>query len=216
MRSWKGLFLLTVFLVMFTTGLAWGANEVASQNLSNVKKVEHSKVIEEENAAKEEHEALMNLLWFTMNFIALVAILYKYGRKPIGDMFRQRRETILKRYNELIEKKKEAEARYIELQEKLKNLEKEAKEIYENYVQQGIKEKERIIAEAEAQAERIKQQAELYIQQEVEKAMAALREEIAEESVKVAEEILKKSITVEDQKKILKDFINEIKGRVVH
>ncbi len=196
MRRWKGLFLFVGLSVLLGAGLAWGAEEGPPHGVT--------------------HEQIMNLIWFTMNFIALVAILYKYGRKPIGDMFRQRRENILKQYNELLEKKKEAEARYIELQEKLKNLEKEAKEIYENYVEQGMKEKERIIKEAEAQAERIKQQAELYIQQEVEKATAMLREEIAEASVKLAEEILRKNITEDDQKKIIKDFINEIKGRVVH
>jgi F-type H+-transporting ATPase subunit b len=159
---------------------------------------------------------LKNLFWFTLNFIVLCLILYKFLKKPVVDMFKARQENILKQYNELLEKKKEAEAKYVELQEKIKNLEKEAQEIYQNYVEQGIKEKERIIAEANAQAERIKQQAQLYIQHEMEKAKAILREEIAEASVKLAEEILKKNITEEDQKRMIKDFINEIKGRVLH
>jgi len=197
MRRWVKISLFVISCLLIVVAVAWGAEG-------------------EEAPHGVTHEQLMNLLWFTLNFLALVAILYKYGKKPISDMFAARREKILKQYNELLEKKKEAEARYIELQEKLKNLEKEAKEIYENYVQQGIKEKERIIKEAEEQAERIKQQAELYIQQEVEKATAMLREEIAEASVKLAEEILRKNITEEDQKKIFNDFINEIKGRVVH
>ena len=50
----------------------------------------------------------------------------------------------------------------------------------------------------------------------MEKAKALLREEIAEASTKLAEELLKKSITEEDQKRIYKEFINEIKGRVLH
>lgn len=131
-------------------------------------------------------------------------------------MFKSRQENILKQYNELLEKKKEAEARYVELQEKIKNLEKEAEAIYQNYVEQGMKEKERIINEANIQAERIKQQAELYIQHELEKAKNMLREEVADASVKLAEELLRKNINEEDQKKIVKEFINEIKGRVLH
>ncbi|PMP95504.1 MAG: ATP synthase F0 subunit B [Thermodesulfobacterium geofontis] len=171
--------------------------------------------------AGEEHHGvttsqIKNLIWFTLNFIVLVLILYKFLKKPVVDMFKSRQENILKQYNELLEKKKEAEARYVELQEKIKNLEKEAQEIYQNYVEQGIKEKERIIAEAHAQAERIKQQAELYIHHEMEKAKAMLREEIAEASVKLAEELLKKKINLEDQKRMVKEFINEIKGRVLH
>jgi len=159
---------------------------------------------------------LKNLLWFSLNFLALVLILYKFLKKPVVDMFKSRQENILKQYNELLEKKKEAEARYVELQEKIKNLEKEAEAIYQNYVEQGMKEKERIIKEANIQAERIKQQAELYIQHELEKAKNMLREEVADASVKLAEELLRKNINEEDQKKIVKEFINEIKGRVLH
>ncbi len=171
--------------------------------------------------AVEEHHGvtptqIKNLIWWAINFFLLLVILYKYAREPFLNLFKTRQENLVNQYNQLLQKKKEAEAKYIELQEKIKNLEKEAQEIYQNYVEQGIKEKERIIAEANAQAERIKQQAELYIAQEVEKVKAQLREELAEISLRLAEELLKKNITPEDQKKILKSFINEIKGRVLH
>ncbi|WP_038056009.1 F0F1 ATP synthase subunit B [Thermodesulfobacterium hydrogeniphilum] len=198
MRRSKDLFIFVLFLIILGVAKVWGAETG------------------EEHHGGVTPEQIRNFIWFTLNFIALVLILYKYARKPVADMFRNRRENLLKQYNELLEKKKEAEAKYIELQEKVKNLEKEAEAIYQNYVEQGIKEKERIIAEAEAQAERIKQQAELYIQQEIEKAKKVLAEEAAEASVKLAEEILRKNINEEDQKRIFKEFINEIKGRVLH
>jgi len=197
MKSFKKLGFFVLFFVIIFVSLGFGA-EVEG---------EHHGVTSAQ---------LKNLFWFTLNFIVLVLILYKFLKKPIVDMFKSRQESILKQYNELLEKKKEAEARYVELQEKIKNLEKEAQEIYQNYVEQGMKEKERIIAEANAQAERIKQQAELYIKHEMEKAKAILREEVAEASVKLAEEFLRKNITEEDQKRIVKEFINEIKGRVLH
>lgn len=197
MKSLKSLGILILILIIANVSLGFGAEAGG----------EHHGVTSTQ---------LKNLFWFTLNFLALCIILYKFLKKPVVDMFKSRQESILKQYNELLEKKKEAEARYIELQEKIKNLEKEAQEIYQNYVEQGMKEKERIIAEANAQAERIKQQAELYIQHEMEKAKAMLREEVAEASIKLAEELLRKNITEEDQKKIVKDFINEIKGRVLH
>ncbi len=162
------------------------------------------------------HEQIMNFVWFSMNFVVFCIIVWKWVRPPVVAMFKERQENIVRQYNELLERKKEAEAKYIELQEKIKNLEKEAKEIYENYVAQGMKEKERIIKEAEEQAARIKQQAELYIQQEMEKARKMLREELAEASVRLAEEILRKNFTEEDQKRIYQEFINDLRGRVVH
>ncbi len=160
-------------------------------------------------------EQIKNLLWYTMNFVVFCFIVYKWVYPPIAKMFVDRKQKILEEYNALLEKKKEAEAKYIEVQEKIKNLEKEAKEIYERYVEQGKKEKERIIKEAEAQAERIKQLAELYIQQEMEKAKKKLREELAEEAVKLAQEIIKKNYTVEDQKRMYEEFLSEIKQRRV-
>ncbi|MGC9140758.1 MAG: F0F1 ATP synthase subunit B [Caldimicrobium sp.] len=156
---------------------------------------------------------IRNLIWWTVNFIALIIILYKLLKKPVVNFFKNRKENILKEYEELLAKKKEAEAKYLELQEKIKNLKAEAEVIYQNYVEQGMKEKERILEEARLQAERIKEQAQLYIAQEMEKAKERLKFELAEEAVKLAEEILRKNITPEDQKRVFKEVLEQIKGR---
>ncbi len=156
---------------------------------------------------------IKNLIWWTVNFIVLVIILYKLLKKPVINFFRTRKENLLREYEELLAKKKEAEAKYLELQEKIKNLKAEAEAIYKNYVEQGLKEKERILEEARFQAERIKEQAKLYMAQEMEKAKDMLRVELAEEAVKLAEEILRKNITPEDQKRIFREVIEQIKGR---
>jgi len=195
-------YVLCVFFLLLSVALVWASGGEGG--------------VEEAAPHGVTHSQIMNLIWFTMNFVVFCIIVWKWVRPPVVAMFKERQENILRQYNELLERKKEAEAKYIELQEKIKNLEKEAQEIYQNYVEQGMKEKERIIKEAEEQAERIKQQAELYIQQEMEKAKRALREELAEASVKLAEEILRKSFTEDDQKRIYQEFINDLKGRVVH
>ncbi|MFN3567797.1 MAG: ATP synthase F0 subunit B, partial [Caldimicrobium sp.] len=129
------------------------------------------------------------------------------------NFFHTRRENLLKQYEELLTKKKEAEAKYLELQEKIKNLKSEAERIYQSYIELGMRERERIIEEAKLQAERIKEQAQIYIAQEIEKAKELLKYELAEESVKLAEEILRKSITPEDQRRLVKNFIEQLKGR---
>ncbi|MFN3921072.1 MAG: F0F1 ATP synthase subunit B [Caldimicrobium sp.] len=156
---------------------------------------------------------IKNLIWWTVNFLVLVILLYKLLKKPVVNFFVSRRENLIKQYEELLNKKKEAEARYLELQEKIKNLKSEAEAIYQNYVEQGMKEREKIIEEAKLQAERIKEQAQVYIAQEMEKAKDLLRVELAMESIKLAEELLRKNITPEDQKVLFKNFIEQIKGR---
>lgn len=159
---------------------------------------------------------IKNLIWWSVNFIALCIILYKLLKKPIVNFFRERKEKLVKEYEELLQKKKEAEARYLELQEKIKNLKEEAEAIYQNYVEQGKREKERILEEARLQAERIKEQARLYIQHEMERAKDLLRRELAEEAVKLAEELLRKNITIEDQKRLFREVLEQIKRRSVN
>jgi len=159
---------------------------------------------------------IKNLIWWSVNFIALCIILYKLLKKPIVNFFRERREKLVKEYEELLQKKKEAEARYLELQEKIKNLKAEAEAIYQNYVEQGKRERERILEEARLQAERIKEQARLYIQHEMERAKDLLRRELAEEAVKLAEELLRKNITIEDQKRLFREALEQIRRRSVN
>ena len=149
-------------------------------------------------------------IWWTVNFLILVAVLYKFAKDPIVNLFRARKEAILNEYEDLMAKKREAERRYAELQEKLKGLEEEAKRLMEVFREQGERERERIIAEAKENAERIKQQAELYIQQEVNKARAELQREVAEMAVKMAEELIRKNITLEDHKRLFNEFIEKV------
>ncbi len=156
---------------------------------------------------------IKNLLWFSINFLVFLFILYKLLKKPVVNFFKNRKENFLKEYEELLTKKKAAEAKYLELQEKIKNLKVEAEAIYQNYIEQGIREKERILEEAKQQAERLKEYAQLYIVQEIEKAKDTLRKELAEEALSLAEEILRKNISQEDQKNLFNNFLEQIKGR---
>jgi F-type H+-transporting ATPase subunit b len=167
--------------------------------------------------AEEGHHGItptqiQNLIWWTVNFIALLIILFKLLRKPLVNFLQNRKETIQREYEELLRKKREAEAQFLELQAKLKNMEDEAKQILQNYIEQGQKEKERIIKEAEEQAKRILEQADLYIKHELEKAKEELRKELAQEVMKLAEERLLKGLTIEDHKRIFQDVVESLKS----
>lgn len=158
---------------------------------------------------------IQNLIWWTVNFLVLLIILYKLLRKPIVSFLQNRREVIQREYEELLRKKREAEAQYLELQAKLKDMEDEAKQILQNYIEQGQKEKERIIKEAEEQAKRIMEQADLYIKHELEKAKEVLRKELAQEVIKLTEERLLKGLTIEDHKRIFREVVESLKGSTI-
>jgi F-type H+-transporting ATPase subunit b len=57
---------------------------------------------------------------------------------------------------------------------------------------------------------KIKKQAKLAAEQEVKKAKIELQKEVASLAVKMAEEILTKEIKPEDQKRLVKDYIEKL------
>ncbi|MBX6422676.1 F0F1 ATP synthase subunit B [Thermosulfurimonas sp. F29] len=210
MRKWVGVLGLGLLVAVVWCVLGLAAGETLMHGAS----APHEAAVH----AGVTREQLTNFIWWLVNFLLLVAILYKFGKDPIVNMFRSRREAILNEYEDLMAKKREAEQRYAELQEKLKGLEAEAQRLLESFREQGEHEAQRIVEEARKNAERIKQQAELYIQQELARARAELQREVAELAVKMAEEILRKNITEEDQRRLFEEFVEKIETveRVVH
>ncbi len=156
------------------------------------------------------HGQVMNFVWHCLNFALLLVILFKFLRKPIVDSVKGRQESIAKAFEELENKKVEAEKRYKEYEKKLSGMDEEAKKILENFVQQGQKERDEIIEQAKAAAERIKAQAEFYVQQELAKAKAELQKEVAETAVKMAEEIIRKNLTEQDQSKLISEYLERV------
>ncbi len=156
------------------------------------------------------HGQVMNFLWHCLNFALLVIILVKYLKKPITDSLKGRQESIAKAFEELENKKVEAEKRYQEYVKKLSGMDEEAKSILENFIKQGQKEREHIIEQAKAAAERIKSQAEFYVQQELAKAKTELQKEVADTAVKLAEEIIRKNLNEQDQSKLISEYLERV------
>ena len=170
-----------------------------------------------EGAAHGEHHGLthgqvMNFVWHCLNFALLIVILVKFLKEPISSSLKGRQESIAKAFDELEDKKQQAEARFKEYEQKLSGMDEEAKQILENFVAQGQKERDAIIEQAKAAAERIKAQAEFYVQQELAKAKIELQKEVADMAVSMAEEIIKKNLTEQDQAKLISEYLE----RVVH
>jgi len=157
-------------------------------------------------------ELWWDLVWRTMNFTILAAVLFKVLKKPIGNLLSGRQASIKDNFDELDAKKVEAEKKYAEYEKKLSTIEQETKKVVQEYIEQGEAEKKRIIEEAEKTAELIKKQAQFAVEQETKRAKLALSAEAAELSVKLAENIIKKNLNESDHKKLIDEYI----AKVVH
>jgi F-type H+-transporting ATPase subunit b len=157
-------------------------------------------------------ELWWDLVWRTINFTILAAVLFKVLTKPIGNLLSGRQASIKDNFDELDAKKVEAEKRYAEYEKKLSTIEQETKKVVQEYIEQGEAEKKRIIEEAEKTAESIKKQAQFAVEQEMKRAKLALSAEAAELSVKLAEDLIKKNLNESDHKKLINEYI----AKVVH
>ncbi len=151
-----------------------------------------------------------DLVFRTTNFLALVIILVVALRKPLRQFFGNRREEIAKTLSDLERKKAESEEQYLKLERKLNELDAEREAIIAEYLEEGEKEKAKIIANAQEIAAQIQQQAEIAIKQEVQKTKAELRREIADMAAAQAEEVIKKNIDAQDQERLVEEYLDKV------
>jgi F-type H+-transporting ATPase subunit b len=155
-------------------------------------------------------EKLTDLFWRTVNFLALVIILVKFGAKPILSGLSGRQQQIREELADLTARRDEAERSYKEFEARLAGMEKEMELIVERAIAQAQVEKDRILADAEKAAEDIKRQAEAAVQAELEDAKRILREEIAEQAAAMAEELIVKNLTPADQVAITEQYLERV------
>lgn len=146
-----------------------------------------------------------------LNFAILVTVLVIIFKKlNLKSFFTKRTESIANTLNELEVKKADAEKTYEEYKQKLSQLDKETDRILQEYIEQGEREKAKIIANAEKVAAEIREQTDIAIEQEIKSAKEGLQQEIAELSVTAAEALLKEKIGEKDQQKLVDDFMTKV------
>ena len=154
---------------------------------------------------------LMDFFWKVINVTVLVAIIYKFAKKPVSTALMNNAKSAKQTMDEAIEAEKKITSNLIEMRLKISDLEKEAIEMVESAKKDAEDEKKRIIEEGKKEIIRMTEQASFVLKQERRKAEEELKNWIAEESVKLAKEKLKKEINPKHQKKLVGDFMDQLK-----
>ncbi|MBW2621733.1 MAG: F0F1 ATP synthase subunit B [Deltaproteobacteria bacterium] len=205
-RSLPLIFFLILFLSMFGLGMAWASSGGSDESHGEAAGEAHA----DEGHGGISAEKVWDLVYRTMNFLAVVIILFFVLRKPLGRFFSNRREEIAETLADLEKMKGEAEESYAKLEARLAEIEAERDSILAEYIADGEKEKEKIIANAEDMSSRIQTQAEKAIAQEIKKAKDALKREIAELSASMAEELVKDNISDQDQERLVEEYLDKV------
>lgn len=145
-----------------------------------------------------------------INFVVLVAILIYLLRKPVKQGLNNRIESIKNQLEELEAKKKAAEEELAEYNQKFQQLDQEAQQIVDQYIQQGNDAKARIIAEAESAAEKLQEQARRNIENEFQKARRELQDEVIEKALAQAESMIQDKISRQDQERLVDEYLEKV------
>ncbi|HPR03217.1 MAG TPA: ATP synthase F0 subunit B [Deltaproteobacteria bacterium] len=158
----------------------------------------------------EEGSSLGTMIWRIVNFVILMALLWKLLADKIKKYFVDRREEIAQMIDEADKAKADAEAQYADIQGKLKNVEKDIQDIKTAIMGELGSEKARIIEEGKVAAERIIQQAKWTAEQEVVKAKNELKDHVVEMAGDMASGMITKSMSPDDQKRILEEYLEKV------
>lgn len=160
----------------------------------------------------EEHgeSHLSHVLYQALNLALLLGVLIYFGRKPIADFFKTRREAIHDELSESAELLAKAEQRNSELQRRLIDLNSELEEIREMAGRRAEEEAERILADASATAERIRRDAQAAVAQELRRAKTELREEAADLALEIAARKLNDQVVDGDRERLIDEFITRV------
>ncbi len=154
---------------------------------------------------------MWEFLFKVVNFLLLVFLLFWFLRKPIKSKLKERHEFLRRNLEEAEKEKALWEKQLEELKIRVKGLEEEAKLIREKIIAEAQREKERILEEAKREAERIRLQAQRTMEEERRKLENLFREKLVLRTLKLLEKILKEHLTPKDQKKLLEDFVQDLR-----
>ncbi len=149
--------------------------------------------------------------WYrVLNFGILFAVLFYFIRKPASEALNGRINGIREELSSLETKKKEAEQKLAEYNERIASLDKEAEEIIAQYVKQGEAAKERILKESEKTSAKLEEQAKRNIEQEFKNAKIELQEDILTKALERAEALVKEKMTSEDQDRLVDEYLDKV------
>ena len=154
---------------------------------------------------------IIDFIWKTVNFLILVAIIYKFAKKPVANALSNSAKSAKQLMDEAREAEKKVSSNLIKMKTKIAGLEEEALEMVETAKKEAESEKKRIIEEGKLEIQRMTEQANFVLQQEQRKVEDELKNWIAEESVKLAKKKLKEEMNQNHQKNLVGSYMEKLK-----
>jgi F-type H+-transporting ATPase subunit b len=145
-----------------------------------------------------------------MNLALLAFLLVRFGKKPVTEGLKKRKDDIAKDIEEAARMKKEAEARAEKYQSSLKNLDKDLATTRSTLEEAGKSERSKLVKEAEEKAARMRKDADFLLEQEGKQKKLDLMQQAIENASTQANALLASSVTQDDHLRLCEEFLVDL------
>jgi F-type H+-transporting ATPase subunit b len=145
-----------------------------------------------------------------LNFSVFAYIIYRFGKKPIQESLTRRKQGIVRDIEAAQKMRKEAEERLAQYEARLEKIDSELERIRNDFREQGEREKQRIVADAEEKRDRMLKDAQFLIEQEAKQLRVTLLRETVDAAVRAAHEVLQAKVTAEDHERLAEQFLKQL------
>ena len=152
------------------------------------------------------------LIASVVNFVLLIMLFTWLFKDKLGAFLKERKAAVERELNEAARLKAEAEAKHKEYSERLAKLDQELAQIKSEMVAAGVKERDRIVAEAEQKAARMRREAEFMVEQTVKQLRTDIAREAADAAIEAAEQLLTKATTSFDQQRLAQEYLASLQA----
>lgn len=151
-------------------------------------------------------------VWKFFNLGLFILGLLYFIKRPLGDAFRARQETIRRELAEAQQERDDALAKLAAVEERLRRLDSEVATLQEQSRIQAQAERERIARETEKEMAVLREQAQREIESAGKVARQELRRFAAHEIVTHAEEIIRREMRADDDARLIKVNVEQLGG----
>jgi F-type H+-transporting ATPase subunit b len=145
-----------------------------------------------------------------VNFLILLAVLYRLLYRPLMGALEGRTAAIRQQLAEAQAAREEAQRQLAAMEERIRTAQAEAQALRERAQREAAELRERLSAEARQEAARLVETAQAQVAQEVRRARAELRAEVGLLATEVAERLIRKSLRDEDHQRLVREALARI------
>jgi F-type H+-transporting ATPase subunit b len=151
-----------------------------------------------------------SLIVQVLNFLILLAILWKLLYKPFMAKMEERTEAIKRSLDEAQAARAEAARQQEENAARLRQAHTEAAAIREQALKEAGEEQRRLVEAARIEAQRLVESAKAQMDADIRRAREELRREVADLATSVAEKLLRRSLRDDDHRRVVADAIGRL------